>query len=124
MLSRIILYVQDVERLAAFYTDIFGFERTEAIAGDWAVLAAGGCELALLRAGPAYRVPDPARAGETNNAKLVFGMDQAAFDKTRATLIALGVVMGDVKSYPGLTGELSDGRDPEGNVFQLMVRPA
>ena len=27
--------------------------------------------------------------------------------------------MGRIKSYPGLTGPLCDGTDPEGNVFQL-----
>jgi hypothetical protein len=36
-----------------------------------------------------------------------------------AELKAKGVQMGEIKSYPGLTGALCDGRDPEGNVFQL-----
>ena len=37
----------------------------------------------------------------------------------REALLARGVPMGEIKSYPGLTGPLCDGRDPEGNVFQL-----
>ena len=32
--------------------------------------------------------------------------------------------MGEIKSYPGLTGPLCDGRDPEGNVFQLAEATA
>jgi hypothetical protein len=37
----------------------------------------------------------------------------------RAKLIANGTPMGEIKSYPGFTGPLCDGTDPEGNVFQL-----
>ena len=37
----------------------------------------------------------------------------------RAELVAKGVPMGKIKSYPPLTGRLCDGKDPEGNVFQL-----
>ena len=40
----------------------------------------------------------------------------------RAELVGKGVPMGAIKSYPGLTGPLCDGRDPEGNVFQLAQR--
>jgi hypothetical protein len=37
----------------------------------------------------------------------------------RAELVAKGVQMQKIKSYPSLTGPLCDGCDPEGNVFQL-----
>jgi hypothetical protein len=33
--------------------------------------------------------------------------------------VTRGVPMGQIKSYPGLTDPLCDGRYPEGNVFQL-----
>ena len=52
-LTRIILYVQDVDRLSAFYRDLFGLAVIEEIAGEWAVLKAGACELALHRVGKA-----------------------------------------------------------------------
>jgi hypothetical protein len=42
-----------------------------------------------------------------------------AIEELRAERVAKGVAMGEIKSYPGLTGPLCDGRDPEGNVFQL-----
>ena len=32
--------------------------------------------------------------------------------------------MGEIKSYPGVTGPLCDGTDPEGNVFQLQAQLA
>ena len=57
-LTRIILYVQDVERLAAFYRDALGLAVVEAIAGEWAVLKAGACEIALHRGGKPSRVAD------------------------------------------------------------------
>ena len=34
-LNRVILSVQDVERLAAFYRDAFGIAVTEEIKGEW-----------------------------------------------------------------------------------------
>ncbi len=40
-LSRIVLYVQDVQRLCEFYRTIFGFPVIEEIKGEWVVLAAG-----------------------------------------------------------------------------------
>ena len=39
--------------------------------------------------------------------------------KRSTELQAKGIPMGEIKSYPGLTGSLCDGKDPEGNVFQL-----
>ena len=46
-LSRVILYVQDVDRLATFYQTVFGLPVVEEIKGEWAVLDAGPCQLAL-----------------------------------------------------------------------------
>jgi predicted enzyme related to lactoylglutathione lyase len=114
-LTRILLYVQDVDRLATFYRDVFDLATVEAIPGEWAVLAAGSCELALHRVGPAYRRPG---AMTESNAKLVFAVDRD-LTELRAELIARGVAMREIKSFPPLTGALCDGTDPEGNVFQL-----
>lgn len=68
--------------------------------------------------GPAYRRPPGSWSGDNNNAKLVLSIDEP-IDEARERLVGLGVDMGQVKSYPGLTGPLCDGRDPEGNVFKL-----
>lgn len=118
VLSRVILYVQDVDRLAAFYQQVFGLPVVEEIKGDWAVLDAGPCQLGLHRVGKAYRVADPASWKVESNAKLVMTID-GPLAKFRAELTAKGVPMGNLKSYPPLTGLLCDGRDPEGNMFQL-----
>ena len=53
-----------------------------------------------------------------NTRKIVFSVTRELND-LRAELIRKGVPMGRIKSYPGLTGPLCDGTDPEGNVFQL-----
>jgi catechol-2,3-dioxygenase len=55
-LDRVILYVQDVERLATFYKDAFGLPVIEEIKGEWVVLGVGACELALHRVGKPWRV--------------------------------------------------------------------
>ena len=117
-LNRVILYVQDVDRLATFYQQAFGLPVVEEIKGDWCVLDAGPCQLALHRVGEAYRVADPSSWEVETNAKLVMTVDRPLAE-LRAELTAKGVPMGKIKSYPGLTGLLCDGRDPEGNVFQL-----
>ncbi len=114
-LNRIVLYVQDVDRLATFYRDAFGLATVEEIPGEWAVLAAGSCQLALHRVGPAYRRPG---ATTESNAKLVFAVDRDLAE-LRAELIGRGVAMREIKAFPPLTGALCDGTDPEGNVFQL-----
>jgi catechol 2,3-dioxygenase-like lactoylglutathione lyase family enzyme len=117
-LNRVILYVQDVDRLAAFYREALGLRAVEEIKGEWCVLQAGPCQIALHRVGRAYRVADPASWKVESNAKLVMTVDRPLAG-LRAELIAKGVSMREIKSYPGLTGPLCDGEDPEGNVFQL-----
>ena len=120
-LNRVILYVQDVARLAHFYRDVLGLPIVEEIKGEWLVHRAGACELALHRVGKPYRVADPGSWQVDNNVKLVLTIDRELAE-LRAELVGKGVPMGAIKSYPGLTGPLCDGRDPEGNVFQLAQR--
>ena len=117
-LTRIILYVQDVGRLAEFYRDAFGLPIVEEIKGEWAVMKAGACELALHRVGRQHRVADPSSWEGESNTKLVLTVDRD-LKQLRAELDARGIPMGAIKAYPGFTGALCDGRDPEGNVFQL-----
>jgi len=117
-LDRVILYVQDVERLETFYRDAFGLSVVEEIKGEWAVLRVGACELALHRVGEPYRVADSSDWNVDSNVKLVISVTRD-LGELRAELIHKGVPMRNIKSYPGLTGPLCDGTDPEGNVFQL-----
>ncbi len=115
-LNRVLLYVQDVDRLAAFYRDAFGLPVVEEIPGEWVVLAAGATQLALHLAGPAHR--RPGATATASNAKLVFTVDRD-LTELRAELVERGVAMREIKAFPPLTGPLCDGLDPEGNVFQL-----
>lgn len=120
-MTRIILYVRDVALLKAFYQRHFALPVIEEIDGEWAVLDAGAIELALHRAGPAFR--DAAAPASTNaatsNVKLVFKID-ADIDAHRDRLARDGVTVRDIKRYDGFPYRMVDGVDPEGNVFQVM----
>jgi catechol 2,3-dioxygenase-like lactoylglutathione lyase family enzyme len=117
-LNRVVLYVQDVPRLVAFYRGLLGLPVVEEWRDEWAVLRAGHCEIALHRAGKAFRNLDAGLSWEKSNAKLVLAVegDMAAL---RKKLMDNGVAMREIKSYTGFTGPICDGTDPEGNVFQL-----
>lgn len=115
-MSRVILYVHDVSRLKEFYQTHFAFRVVEEIAGEWAVLLAGQMELALHLAGRSFRTAQPG-IGQSN-AKLVFTIS-SGLPELRKTLEKARVPVGEIKRYRGFPYSLCDGRDPEGNVFQL-----
>jgi len=117
-LTRVVLYVQDVQRLTEFYLDVLGLAVVQEIKDEWTVLQAGHCQVGLHRVGKAFRVSDTSSWRANSNAKLVMAVHED-LETLRVELIAKGVPMRAIKSYPGLTGLLCDGTDPEGNVFQL-----
>ncbi len=115
-MTRLILYVRDVARLKSFYQTHFGFRVIEEIDNEWAVLMAGQVELALHLVGQPFRnVP---LVSEQSNAKVVFSVD-SGLTELRSKLERAGVPVGEIKRYGGFAYSLCDGRDPEGNVFQL-----
>jgi hypothetical protein len=73
-------------------------------------------ELALYLAGQPWR--SAPLASVQSNAKLVFTVDSGLAD-LRSKLEKADVPVGQIKRYPGFAFSLCDGRDPEGNVFQL-----
>lgn len=115
-MSRLILYVHDVELLKSFYQTHFGFHVTEEIDGEWAVLKAGEIELAFHRVGEPYRERSNHR--NTSNAKIVLSVE-SGLSELREKLLSAGVRMRDLKRYDGFAQLMCDGEDPEGNVFQL-----
>jgi hypothetical protein len=130
IMTRVILYVRNVDVLRNFYHTQFGLPVAEEIAGEWVVLTAGAVELALHLVGPPYRhtpadastepedaAPDDGN-GAASNAKLVFTIT-SGLPELRSRLVAAGVKMRDLKRYPGFPQLMCDGVDPEGNVFQL-----
>ncbi|MGU8078886.1 VOC family protein [Burkholderia pyrrocinia] len=120
-MTRIILYVRDVALLKAFYQRYFDLPVIEEIDGEWVVLDAGAIELALHRAGPAFRqaASSVQANADASTMKLVFSID-ADIDAHRDRLARDGVTVRDLKRYDGFAYRMYDGLDPEGNVFQVM----
>lgn len=116
-LTRIIVFGQAIDKLKIFYIENFNLTVIEETKHEWVVLSAGPIEIALHRIGQAYRANDDFNAG--SNTKLVFNIntDLRAF---RQILIEKGVLLKEIKSFPGINSLFCDGEDPEGNVFQLQ----
>jgi catechol 2,3-dioxygenase-like lactoylglutathione lyase family enzyme len=76
-MTRVILYVRDVERLKNFYRTHFGLPVIEEITGEWAVLTGGGVELALHLVGEPYRNTTPGAGDEDCEACLHRGVGTA-----------------------------------------------
>lgn len=111
-ISRIMLFVQDVPKVAAFYRDILGLQPIADISPEWVELRAGSCTVALHHAAKPLKERGPA------SAKIVFGVKDVPAGK--ALLEARGVKMGKISSFSGI--DICDGKDPEGNLFQISSR--
>lgn len=125
-LVRLIIYVRDFAAVKTFYQTHFDLPVIEEIAGEWVVFEAGKIELALHLVGEKYRKEPPPPAAGSDSAKtagpttkFVFAIesDLAAH---RQKLKADGTRVGELKRYEGFPYEMYDGRDPEGNIFQVM----
>lgn len=107
-LRRVILFSEDVEKLAAFYRDVIGLEIVGREPG-WIDFAAGACNIALHKGKPTLGNWPP---------KLVFyAADVAA---ARAALTKRGAKFGPIKSTK--TFDMCDGKDPDGNRIGLSGR--
>ncbi|MBB4599185.1 hypothetical protein [Xanthomonas arboricola] len=121
-LVRLIIYVHEVAAIKAFYQAHFSLPVREEIADQWVVLAAGQIELALHLVGDRYRqlpASDPPRPVAGSTTKLVFAIT-SGLAAHREQLRSAGVPVGELKRYAGFAYQMYDGRDPEGNVFQVM----
>src|ERR1051325_10620190 len=110
-LSRLIIFTPDVKRLAEFYASTFGLSRVGDEDEEWMELSAGGCSIAFHRSSE----PSTTRDGWT---KLVFGSKSVAAEKDR--LWGLGVETSEIVAFGDI--QLCDGRDPDGNYFQISSR--
>src|SRR5215813_4377975 len=110
-ISRFIIFTPDVKRLAGFYASSFGLSEVGDASEEWTELDAGGCNIAF------HKISEQGinRDGWT---KLVFGSKDVAGEKER--LERLGVRMSDVVNFGKI--QLCDGRDPDGNYFQISSR--
>ncbi len=108
--SRIILFVKDVPKVTAFYTNILGLQPLGPVNDDWVELRADGCNIALHKANKT--------AANARSVKIVFGVKDVKAGKKM--LEKRGAVMGKIFSFEGI--EFCDGKDPEGNAFQISNR--
>jgi catechol-2,3-dioxygenase len=107
-IKRVIIFTRRMAEMMKFYGDVIGLRQLTDEA-DWKEFQAGGCNLALHKGTSAIGSHPP---------KLVFyARDVAA---TRTELLRRGATLGKVKSGKG--PDMCDGRDPDGNPFQISNR--
>lgn len=108
-LIEVIVYVQDMERMLSFYTDVFGLEVTQGKPEHGFVKLDVGTSALCLHAG---------REGELGQyaPKLVFEVDDLA--EARDHLREHNVELGEERN-PAPDVYVIDGRDPEGNKFSI-----
>jgi len=107
-IRRIIIFTSNMDAMTRFYRDVVGLKAL-ADEADWKEFGAGGCNIALHR-GKSTRGGRPPKIA-------FYAADVAA---ARATLVGRGAVMGKVAS--GRAIDLCDGKDPDGNPFQISSR--
>jgi catechol 2,3-dioxygenase-like lactoylglutathione lyase family enzyme len=111
-ISRIILYVRDIPKVAAFYQTHFGLQPISPAEDGWLEIgtADGGCRIALHRAATSQK-----RGSEI---KIVFGVKNVR--KFVAGRAAFGLKFGAIHEADG--HEFANARDPAGNSIQVSSR--
>ena len=110
--ARIILYVKDIPKVAAFYQRYFGLTPLPGADDGWLELSgsSGGCTIALHKAAVSQK------SGAAM--KLVFGVaDVRAF---KAAKEKEGMKFGVIHSFNGI--EFANAKDPAGNSIQISNR--
>lgn len=111
-ISRIILFVRDVSRVAAFYEKHFGLQPLDRSEDGWLELAADGCNLAL------HRATTSSRERGRSPAKIVFAAADVHAAKRR--FAAAGLKFGKIHEVADFA--FANARDPEGNPIQISSR--
>jgi catechol 2,3-dioxygenase-like lactoylglutathione lyase family enzyme len=110
-IERYILFCKDMQGVTAFYSDVLGLKpsiRTDTPASEWVELGTKAFRLAL------HKASNPGSKGSNRN-KIVFRVDDVG--AAREYLLDHGVRMG--KHNHWAHADACDGKDPEGNVFQI-----
>lgn len=110
-LTRVIVFTPDVKRMAEFYRSCFALSEIGEGDEGWTELDAGGCHIAFHRI-------DETGTSRDGWIKLVFGSRDVAAEKSR--LERLGIEMSEIVDFEGI--RLCDGKDPDGNTFQISSR--
>jgi predicted enzyme related to lactoylglutathione lyase len=111
-ITRVILYVRDIPKVAAFYQRFFNMSPLPGATDSWLELAAssGGCAIALHQAAVSQK------SGAAM--KIVFGVADVQSFKLAAE--KNGLKFGVVHKAGGL--EFSNAKDPAGNSIQISSR--
>ena len=111
-ISRIILYVRDIPKVAAFYQRHFGLQPLTEAENGWLEIGApnGGCRIALHQAAVSQR-----RGSEI---KIVFAVEDVG--KFVAERSAEGLKFGVVHNAG--SHQFANARDPAGNSIQVSSR--
>jgi catechol 2,3-dioxygenase-like lactoylglutathione lyase family enzyme len=118
-ISRVILFVDDIQKTTDFYENIIGLKILDDSDKGFIIFDAGGCQLCLHQIPSKYIEPNNTyEAREDSYTKVVFYSDNV--ERDRAELIAKGVRMKKVIKFEGI--EFCDGCDCEGNIFQISSR--
>ena len=110
--ARVILYVRDIPKVAAFYAKYFGFRPLDGVEEGWLELASpeGGCNIALHQAAVSQK--------RGSAIKLAFAVrDVRAF---KAASEAAGLKFGVV--HETASHAFSNARDPAGTSIQISSR--
>jgi catechol 2,3-dioxygenase-like lactoylglutathione lyase family enzyme len=116
-LSRAMIFVKDLDRMADFYSYSLGLQRIDGgRTGNWVEFEAGGIGFALhaipTDIADTIEIAQPPRAREENPIKLTFEVDDLAAARVR--LQSQGA---EILDRPWGT---CDAIDPEGNVFRSL----
>ena len=111
-ITRIILYVRDIQKVAAFYQKHFGLKPLPGAKDGWLELSspAGGCSIALHQAAVSQK-----RGSEI---KIVFAVKDVP--KFKAEREAAGLTFGIVHKTED--HEFANAKDPAGNAIQVSSR--
>lgn len=120
-LDTIIIFVHDINRLKTFYTGILQLAVEEEIPEEWVLLRAGVIRIGLHKAGDGYAETKNANFTAGSNTKIVFETTEN-IHALREQLLAQNVPVLPVTTFDGYNYWICDGKDPEGNVFQLKQK--
>jgi predicted enzyme related to lactoylglutathione lyase len=111
-IARIILYVRDIEKVAAFYQKHFGLKPLPGSEDGWLEMGSpnGACCIAL------HRAAAPQKRG--SEIKIVFGVKDVR--RFKAEREAAGLKFGVV--HESTDHQFSNARDPAGNSIQVSNR--
>ena len=110
-ITRIVLYVKNVDKVAEFYRRVFELKIIGTPEKGWIEFDAGGCNIALHQAA---KTANFRRAA----AKISFGVKDVAAAK--AVLESRGLKLGPIHTTPNST--FCNGKDPEGKLLSIGNR--